>query len=255
LGGTYSGTGVNSSTAIFTPSAAGSGTAVVSYTCSNWALCTAAATRRIHVLPVTSFTCGNNLTDPRDNRVYPTVKIGSQCWMKENLDYGTVIPDLVPQADNCIPEKYMRATSYTPHPVFYQWDELMQYTTAEASQGLCPPGWHIPAPAEWDVLVAFCTGAGRAAGPLKDPLLAAGFYSLQQGFLYQENTWVFETGPIAGSMYWTSAVSGIERSVARGMNEATRSVSLYNSLRGNAFPVRCLKDQALIFTGIIKINQ
>jgi len=234
-GGTYSGAGVNSSTSIFTPSATGAGTSVITYTYSNSALCTATASVTIHILPAATFTCGSNFTDPRDHRVYRTVEIGSQCWMKENLDYGTAISVLVPQTDNCMAEKYTGTT------IFYQWDELMRYNTAEGSQGLCPPGWHIPTLAEWDNLLAFCKGAGRAAGPLKDSLTAAGFHSMQRGFLYQENSWAFQSGPYAGSMYWTSAVFDPERSVARGMNEATFSVSRYNALRGNAFPVRCLK--------------
>ena len=34
----------------------------------------------------------------------------------------------------------------------YQWDEMMQYQNQEGTQGICPPGWHVPADAEWMIL-------------------------------------------------------------------------------------------------------
>ena len=34
------------------------------------------------------FTCGDTLVDARDGKRYATVLIGSQCWMKQSLNYG-----------------------------------------------------------------------------------------------------------------------------------------------------------------------
>ena len=162
--------------------------------------------------------------------------------MKTNLDFGTQISDLTPQTDNCTPEKYTRASSTAPHPTFYQWDELMRYENVEAMQGLCPPGWHVPTAAEWNTLLTFYNGPGQASGPMMDTFLMNGFNSYQLGFLYENNLWAFTTGMYTGSMYWTSTSLGIERAIARGLNENNPSVSLYPSSRGNAFSVRCLKD-------------
>ena len=240
LGGQYSGPGVN--TGIFTPSVAGTGLKTITYGYANVYTCLATKTKTILVQPNPSFTCGNNLTDIRDNKVYPTVQIGSQCWMASNLDFGTQIPDGIPQTDNCTSEKYLRPTSYVPRPTFYQWDELMRYQTSPGSQGLCPPGWHIPSAAEWNILLSFYSGAGQAGGYLKDSLLVNGFHSYQQGFLYLNNTWAFTTGLDTGAMYWTSSSSGTDRAVARGLNIFNPSVSMYLSSRQNAFGVRCVKD-------------
>jgi uncharacterized protein (TIGR02145 family) len=117
----------------------------------------------------------------------------------------------------------------------------MRHTPAESSQGLCPPGWHIPSSAEWDELIASCNGPGKAGGTLKDMLLPDGFHSYQQGIYYLNNTWSFTTGFAAGSMYWTSTPAG-GRAVARGINEMNLSVSLYEAARGNALSARCIRD-------------
>ncbi len=244
-GGIYSGQGVNSTTGIFTPSAAGPGNHIITYSYTNISSCTSSATTHLRNSSFLIFNCGSLLTDIRDNKIYPTVQIGSQCWMASNLDFGFTIPDFTPQTDNCIAERYL--SPVTRHVSRYQWDELMQYQTSEASQGLCPPGWHIPTSDEWNLLISFYNGPGQAGWPLMDMMLGNGFQSLQVGFLYLNNTWAFTTGPYAGSMYWTSTLSGSatpsgSRAVARGLNENNPSVSKYEALRGNAFGVRCVRD-------------
>ncbi|MEI7727697.1 MAG: FISUMP domain-containing protein, partial [Bacteroidota bacterium] len=242
-GGQYSGPGVNTTTGFFNPSEVGTGLKTISYSYTNVYTCGTSKTRTILVQPAPAFICGNNLTDIRDNRVYATVLIGLQCWMKENLDFGFGISDLVPQTDNCVAEKFLRYSIFNiRYSTFYQWDELMRYDPTPASQGLCPPGWHVPTSSEWDQLVLFCNGPGQAGGPMKDSLLVNGFQSHQQGFLYLNNTWAFTSGNTAGTMYWTSTASGAARAVARGLNEYNLSVSRYEAARGNAFSVRCLKD-------------
>ncbi|NOX85552.1 MAG: PKD domain-containing protein [Chlorobi bacterium] len=87
-------------------------------------------------------------------KIYHTVLIGDQCWLKENLDIGVMILDTT-QTDNGVIEKYC----YDDDPDYcdlygglYLWDEMMQYTEEESTQGICPPGWHIPSDEEWKVL-------------------------------------------------------------------------------------------------------
>lgn len=102
-----------------------------------------------------TFTCGNNITDPRDGQLYPTLLIGSQCWMKKNLNYGQQINSSTHQTDNSTPEKYCYdnvAANCDIYGGMYQWNEVMQYTTTESAQGLCPAGWHVPSDNEWKTL-------------------------------------------------------------------------------------------------------
>jgi hypothetical protein len=62
---------------------------------------------------------------------------------------------------------------------------------------------------------------------------------LTGGVLYQNNTWSFKD---LATIFWSSTAIGAEKVVSRGMNNIDPSVSYYESLRNNAFPMRCLKD-------------
>jgi len=185
--------------------------------------------------------CGESLTDPRDNQTYPTVRIGSQCWMAANLNYGTIIPNDIHQRDNCIPEKYLQPPPGLPHPgegSVYQWDELMRYDYAEEIQGLCPPGWHVPTEAEWNTLFANWTNSGFAGSPLKYSGYS-GFNALLSGVNHLNRQWSF--GDFA-TFFWSSAPYGPNKAWAHGMNDYNPSISSYPAARSNAFPVRCLRD-------------
>jgi uncharacterized protein (TIGR02145 family) len=243
-GGVYTGAGVDSGTGLFDPSLSGAGNFQVTYSYTNSYNCSSGITGTMHVLPDMPFICSNLLNDVRDGHQYPTYLLpNGKCWMKENLDFGLTISDSGPQTDNCMVEKYHRYSTFNNrYSSYYQWDELMRYNPVPGSQGLCPPGWHVPTSAEWDELVDFNTGPGQAGGPMKDQWLANGFHSYQQGFLYLNNSWAFTSGLYAGTMYWTSNPQGDERAMARGLNSYTPSASMYPSSRGNAFTVRCTKD-------------
>ncbi len=242
-GGQYSGPGVNSNTGVFTPETGGIGSKTITYAYVNVYTCSAAKSRAILVMPAPAFICGNNLTDIRDNKSYATVLIGSQCWMKENLDFGFTISDFTPQTDNCIAEKYQPLPpGPLPQPgqgvTFYQWDELMRHDPTPGLQGLCPPGWHVPTDAEWTVLINYYQGSGLAGQPLQDSNIN-GFSAVRTGVFYLNPGLSFFD---FSTIFWSSSSSGTKRAISHGMNLYNFSVSLYPASRANAFPVRCLRD-------------
>jgi hypothetical protein len=111
LGGAYSGPGVNSLAGVFNPALAGVGTLTLTYSYTNVYGCEASTSVTIVTRHEQPFTCGNTVTDIRDGKSYPTIQIGSQCWMASNLEYGMTIDELVPQMDNCLAERYVRTSS------------------------------------------------------------------------------------------------------------------------------------------------
>jgi len=238
LGGIYSGPGVNSLTGIFNPATAGVGTKTITYAYTNAVNCSASKSISILNLPSSIFTCGNNLTDIRDNQVYKTVQIGSQCWMAEDLNYGIEIPVTQDQRDNCIPEKYsLHPSPLTTHS-FYQWDEVMQYDNTPADQGFCPPAWHIPTENEWNALFANYINNGFAGSPLKYSGYS-GFNALLSGVRNLDKSWDFQG---FATFFWSSTSYGGYKAWAHGMNDPDPSVSVYPASRANGFSMRCVKD-------------
>ncbi|MCX6286919.1 MAG: choice-of-anchor L domain-containing protein [Bacteroidetes bacterium] len=223
-------------------------TVAIVYSYTNTYGCAASDTKTIQIVNAPAFLCENTLLPLKDvrttpNRTYNTYWRGNRCWMIQNLDYGSEESAQQPQTNNCQPQKYCAA----PDPGcnlyggFYQWDELMQFSSQEGSQGLCPPGWHVPSSAEWQMLIddPANQGNGLAGGYLKDIPFSPGL----AGMLYMNNTWSFIQGEsLTATMFWTSSINGPTKAWARGLNNFAPSVSLYSSSRQNAFPVRCVKD-------------
>jgi uncharacterized protein (TIGR02145 family) len=241
LGGIYSGPGVNSITGVFNPSIAGTGVQTITYTFTNAASCTTTKSIVIIVQPAPVFSCGNNLTDIRDNNVYSTVQIGSQCWFSSNLNYGAILASSQDQRDNCIPEKYC----YNDNPIncanhggLYQWDELMLFDETPADQGVCPVGWHIPCESEWNILFTTYINIALAGSPLKLSGYS-GFNAILSGTRHINKAWDFWG---FSTFFWSSSPLGSTKAYAYGMNNKNPSVSIYPSSRGNAFCVRCIKD-------------
>ncbi len=243
LNGSYSGGAWvnNPSPAMFNPAAAPIGSIPVKYKYTNYFGCSDSAVSNVQNHPAPVFSCGAVWTDIRDSKTYPTILIGSQCWLAANLNHGQQIQSPQPQTDNCVNEKYC----YNNDPAncasfggLYQWDELMKYDDAPASQGICPPGWHIPTEPEWATLLNFYGGNAFAGKPLQANS-APGFHALPGGVLYQNNTWSFKG---IATLFWTSTPTSPVRVISHGMNIYDVSVSYYESLRTNAFPARCLRD-------------
>ena len=116
-------------------------------------------------------TCPGIPTVTYEGKTYSTVLIASQCWLRENLNVGIKIPGTQNQSDNGIKEKYCYNDideNCNTYGGLYHWDELMQYEATAGSQGLCPPGWHLPSMEEWDLLKNNLGGSNVAGGKMKE---------------------------------------------------------------------------------------
>ncbi len=124
-----------------------------------------------HQILVEDFTpCPDLPTVTYLEQTYNTVLIGDQCWMRENLNAGDMIFQMMDMKNNGKLEKYC----YDNYPEFckkygglYQWGELMEYKPGD-STGICPEGWHIPSVDEFDTLFSFLGGINIAGERMKE---------------------------------------------------------------------------------------
>ena len=103
----------------------------------------------------TNIPCPGTPTVTYEGQVYNTIQIYNQCWFRENLNAGTMIPGTQEMQDNGTIEKYCyydADTACDHYGGFYQWTEIMGYDNIPGIQGICPPGWHIPTNEEWKIL-------------------------------------------------------------------------------------------------------
>lgn len=113
-------------------------------------------TNKIYEFEITEgIPCPDTPTVTYEDQVYNTILIGSQCWFKENLNVGAMIFGNLNQINNGTIQKYC----YDDDPEncgeyggLYQWGEMMQYSSTQGAQGICPNGWHIPSDEEWKML-------------------------------------------------------------------------------------------------------
>jgi uncharacterized protein (TIGR02145 family) len=83
--------------------------------------------------------------DRRDGKFYGTVKIGSQWWMSDNLDYRTNPKMDIPMLQKCYKETEGMCNLYG---ALYQGARAVDYTNS--GQNICPDGWRLPTRQDWE---------------------------------------------------------------------------------------------------------
>ena len=120
---------------------------------------------------LTSWKCGENFLDERDNNSYKTIQFGNQCWFGENLAYLPSVQtnaDFVTYGNNSQPAYGVygytgtdvatakATTNYKLYGVLYNWygavNSSLTDGSAEGAQGACPTGWHVPTSTEFTTL-------------------------------------------------------------------------------------------------------
>jgi uncharacterized protein (TIGR02145 family) len=219
------------------------------------------------VLVYKEWECGDPIFDERDGKSYNTVQISDQCWLKENLNVGSMIIGNGNQTDNGVIEKYC----YDNDPAncdeyggLYQWNEMMQYTTTQGVQGICPADWHIPTDDEWKIL----EGTVDSQYPVGDPIWNTfGWRGFDAGLnLKSTSGWVdngngtdlygFTAIPggyrIGGGIFlntgfnanfWSSTLWGNIDAWHHGLHKNYNEVRRFSLPKENGYSIRCLKDE------------
>ena len=185
---------------------------------------------------------------------YNTVQIGEQCWLRENLDVGTMIESNSGgflQTDNGVIEKYC----YDNDPAncetyggLYEWPEAMQYTTEEGAQGICPDGWHIPTRAEFEELEDYVDDKAAALIDESETLNftptvtqnETGFSALFAGRRHYGNGSFDYLG--SNTIFWSSTESDSYYAHYMYLDDDRSYVGLYDYNKDYGFSVRCVQD-------------
>lgn len=129
-----------------------------------------------------SFTCGHYTVKDHEGNMYNTVKIGNQCWTKENMrcitspSTGSTILEYPASSYSFTGKKayYLNgnASNMTEYGLLYNWyaavdtfnttyeetstntdfEQALSVTFTGNRRGICPKGWHVPSKEEWTQL-------------------------------------------------------------------------------------------------------
>ncbi len=174
------------------------------------------------------------ITDIRDNHVYKTIKIGTQTWFAENLDFDA------------------GAGSWTYNTnVRSRTGRLYDYKTAKKS---CPKGWHLPTDNEWKTLITYLGGEEVAGEKLKNYFSwvkfeyknigtnSTGFSAIPCGFRRSED----KGGEVAYSEYygywWTATSKGKSSAWIREINHKAELTRIEAVNKNYGYSVRCIKN-------------
>jgi uncharacterized protein (TIGR02145 family) len=203
---------------------------------------------------VSDVTCPSTVT--YDGITYNIVKIGCQCWFKENLrttiyNDNSSIPNVTDNATwtSTTTGAYCcygnSASNCTTYGALYNW-------YAVKTGKLCPSGWHVPSDGEWTTLYNYLGGWEVAGGALKeagtshwlspntDATNSSGFSALPGG-RRSYSSGVFE-GLGQYGFWWYSTDNGASYawSVTLYYNTAYAGYGLNHMPLG--YSVRCLRD-------------
>jgi len=199
--------------------------------------------------------CGYYSVQDAEGNVYPTVQIGTQCWLKENMNIGTMIQGTSNQGTNCSSaasiQKYCygnNSTNCDTYGGLYQWDQAMCGTTTSL-KGICPTGWHIPTDAEYKTLEINlgcstaevdntgwrCDGVGTQLKPDD----GSGFEGLLAGYRDTDSSFYYLS---SYGYFWSSTESSASSACWRKLYSGNSTVGRSTDNKAFGFSVRCLKD-------------
>lgn len=190
-----------------------------------------------------------------DGNVYPTIVIGEQEWMAENLrvtHYNNGDPILVIVDDEGWESIDEGAYSIyendcnvvVPYGKKYNWHAVID------DRNVCPTGWHVPTNDEWEILTLLfgglpAGGALKAAGteywlPPNVGATNASGLSLLPGGERADDGFFNAIGVLAA--YWTATENGPNHAFYRELSYGHSNVYTAFDSRQSGFSVRCVKD-------------
>lgn len=184
------------------------------------------------------------------------VKIGTQQWMKMNLDVdhyrnGDPIPQVQDLASwaKLTTGAWCYLNNLESNGVIY--GKLYNWYAVNDSRGLAPAGYHIPSDAEWSILTTYLGGENVAGGKIKE----AGVLHWKpqnigadnsSGFTALPGTWRLETNVISvenfNGVWWSYTQSSSFNAWYRRVSGNYTVVYRTDGSKMYGLSVRCIKD-------------
>jgi uncharacterized protein (TIGR02145 family) len=192
-------------------------------------------------------------------QTYNTIAIGDQCWLRENLNIGTMIDSMQNPSDNGIIEKYCYNDDSVKCSIYgglYLWNEAMQYDTIGRSKGICPTGWHLPALDELTMLSTSVTGNGNVLKEIGQGLglgagtNSSGFSALLSG---TSNHSTFR-GIGAGTIFWGSTYDDTTYASAFQLSGSNSNIYLTPIFKTVGSSIRCINDLTISELPVVLTN-
>jgi len=179
-----------------------------------------------------------SLLDERDGHTYKTVKIGDQTWMAENMKF------------KCEGRFWVADSEY-----FYTWtsalnDEKLfdEDNLPRIVRGICPEGWHVPSPADFESLLVYVGGEDSAGINLKSvDDGGSDIYGFSAKLIGYYSTWYRKIQDAGDQVnFWAADSNNAREGYAIALKIGTsfgKSVGrIGDSASDYGSPVRCLKD-------------
>ena len=177
-----------------------------------------------------------SFTDLRDNQTYKWLKVGSQIWMAQNLNFGTPKGSSIYNEDTTLCKTFGR---------LYDWNTALK---------VCPSGWHLPLKAEWIVLTEYLgdqageklkeLGTKHWNGPDAVVRGDSGFNALPAGYLgWDPNGRPFYDGLGNYTYFWTASYgTPSNKGIARYLSYLDEELLTFENWKIWGYSVRCVKD-------------
>lgn len=205
----------------------------------------------------------DSIVDSRDGRVYKTVKIGTQNWMAENLNYSdsATTPNLKENSwcfNDSLKNCEVAGRLYTWSAVIavgqYECGVGMKCGSFVRHRGICPNGWHLPDTSEMRTL--FNSAHGRSIGGrmLKSKsgwnaenngADALGFSAIPAGSREDINDGLFDFDGWNAS-FWTSTEYDSDKAFYMHLDVGYDVVSYEKNMKNLGFSVRCIEDYEIV---------
>lgn len=177
----------------------------------------------------------DSLIDLRDGKKYKTVKIASQTWIAENLNYES-------SASTCYQNKESNCEECGR---LYDWETALK---------VCPAGWRLPSDEDWDNLASAVGGISVAGTILKSKkgwrdgweggdMDKHGFSARPCGGAYNIDYFGNSFGNYSlSAIFWSATEKSIDNAWTRTMHTNKGVMPKTHIEKIFKFSVRCVKD-------------